>query len=117
MQHRAFVGVLGVGVFLSAVACTGNDVATIGGAGSGGAPAATGGAGGGISGAGGSAGGVSGTGGAGPGDAAPAIDAPVGEANPVPGARRHGKSPGCGMAGGMAGNQTLSFPKCMGCSA
>ncbi|MEA2701221.1 MAG: polyhydroxybutyrate depolymerase [Myxococcales bacterium] len=66
-------------------------------------------------GGGGSTGGIAGT--DGPGASGDASDALSGDASTVALPRRHGKSPGCGMAPVAAGNQQLSVPVCMGCSA
>jgi poly(3-hydroxybutyrate) depolymerase len=44
-------------------------------------------------------------------------DAPAGDVSTGPLARRHGRSPGCGMPPLAAGTQQLTIPVCTGCSA
>ena len=132
MNGRALVCVLGLAAFSVAAACSVDSAVPPGSSpgGSGGAGGGAGAAGGnsGTSGTGGAAGIIGSTGGSSgsvgvdAGDAAPGTggaqgDASSGESGPVTGTRRHGKSPGCGMPAGMAGGQTLTIPKCVGCSA
>jgi hypothetical protein len=120
MNCRAFVCVLGLAAFPVAAACVGSDApssisSTGGSTGSGGGESATGG----TSGTGGASGGAIGsTGGSSVVGGVDASDTgPTPDTGGSPVTRRHGKSPGCGMPAGMAGGQTLSIPKCMGCSA
>ena len=137
MNCRTLVCVLGLAAFPIAAACSSSGNPSVGAntggsTGSGGGASATGGtsgtggtngtggaggtggnnATGGASGAIGSAGGSSVMSGADASDTGSmtGIDAPAGM-------RRHGKSPGCGMAAGMTGGESLSIPKCTGCSA
>ncbi|HXI58710.1 MAG TPA: hypothetical protein VNO55_21735 [Polyangia bacterium] len=124
MNGRAWVGVLALAAFCTAGACASSDTplgasGTGGSTGSGGGASATGG----TIGTGGasgdtdpvaSTGGSPGTGGADASDTGP-ITMPGTGGSGV--ARRHGKSPGCGMPAAMAGGQTLTIPKCMGCTA
>ncbi|HEX3694312.1 MAG TPA: hypothetical protein VH374_02890 [Polyangia bacterium] len=110
--------------FFGAAACGSGDIASggsssSGGAGGGGGAGGTGSASvtGGASGTVGSTGGSSVGNGADGSDVASTSDGASGDGSDASVARKHGKSQGCSMTAAMAGNQSLSLPKCTGCSA